>query len=108
MTTNESNRYRDAKLCIAYLSDVYGYEPRDMSSSLAGEFSESAWFERGWMLQGLIAPREVWFFNRAWSLLGLRSQLAGLIAFETRIHGAILAENGVQHLPSFSVGARLA
>ena len=55
--------YRNAELCIAYLADV---ERTDDKSS----FDRSEWFERGWTLQELLAPRTVVFVTKAWQVIG--------------------------------------
>ncbi|KAK1659938.1 hypothetical protein BDP55DRAFT_754968 [Colletotrichum godetiae] len=46
--------YRDAKLCIVYLSD---------------------WFCRGWTLQEMLAPRDLNFFDGTWTYMGTRAEL---------------------------------
>ena len=50
--------YRRSALTIVYLADVYG----------PGRLSSSIWFERGWTLQELLAPRVVLFYTHDWSL----------------------------------------
>ena len=50
--------YRRSALTIVYLADVYG----------PGMLSSSTWFERGWTLQELLAPRAVLFYMHDWSL----------------------------------------
>ncbi|PPJ60919.1 hypothetical protein CBER1_06203 [Cercospora berteroae] len=61
------NWYAQAETCYAYLSDVMfqrhqaGFEPM---------FSNSRWFTRGWTLQELLAPRDVYFFSESWHELG--------------------------------------
>lgn len=50
--------YRRSSLTIVYLADVYG----------PGWLSSSVWFERGWTLQELLAPRAVLFYMHDWSL----------------------------------------
>lgn len=55
--------YRKADVCLAYLRDV----------GQAGdqvEFQQSEWFERGWTLQELLAPRVVVFLTRTWEVIG--------------------------------------
>lgn len=59
--------YRNAHLCLAYLSDV---RPRKEGLD---DFERSAWFERGWTLQELLAPKAVLFLNAAWEPIGLKS-----------------------------------
>ncbi|KAL8913215.1 MAG: hypothetical protein Q9171_001929 [Xanthocarpia ochracea] len=54
--------YQEARVCFAYLSDFPSTEVQTLG--------QSDWFNRGWTLQELIAPRKVQFFNRDWRLLG--------------------------------------
>ncbi|KAK6954855.1 hypothetical protein Daesc_004827 [Daldinia eschscholtzii] len=68
--------YRDSTVCYAYLHDV---KTKDT-------FAQSRWFTRGWTLQELLAPSKVLFFNRCWTVLGDRSELAEVISGITRIH----------------------
>jgi hypothetical protein len=128
--------YRIAKLCLAYLSDVTDglntgdnddidtYIDRAVDSartlrltssasqrrSLRGSgvnFNRSQWFHRGWTLQELIAPAEVWFYQYDWQLLGLRSSLAYRISCITDIDELILQKNGLLCLHSFSVATKM-
>ncbi|PMD12706.1 hypothetical protein NA56DRAFT_638772 [Hyaloscypha hepaticicola] len=71
--------YSCSKICIAYLGDVPDRE-----------FKDSEWFDRGWTLQELIAPKEVLFFDQNWSPLGTKSQLLAELSCKTRIPQAIL------------------
>ncbi|KAI6108188.1 hypothetical protein F5141DRAFT_1121331 [Pisolithus sp. B1] len=50
--------YRQSALTVVYLSDV-----ADTDS-----FVNSEWFNRGWTLQELLAPRTILFYTRDWSL----------------------------------------
>ncbi|XXH00958.1 hypothetical protein Hte_007309 [Hypoxylon texense] len=87
--------YRDSHVCYAYLFDV---ETKDM-------FANTRWFSRGWTLQELLAPSEVVFFDRRWSVLGNRKTLAGLISDTTRIHlGALTDRSTIQ---SYSIAQRM-
>jgi hypothetical protein len=55
--------YLQADVCLAYLRDV----------EEAGDevkFQQSEWFERGWTLQELVAPRVVVFLTRTWEVIG--------------------------------------
>lgn len=92
--------YRNATVCIAYLSDV-SFEHRRMV------IRNSKWFRRGWTLQELIAPDDVWFYSEDWQFLGLRSALAPLIASITNISDAVLGEKSQHRIGEFSVAARL-
>ena len=49
--------YRRSSLTIVHLADV----------SDDGALSSSVWFERGWTLQELLAPRAMLFFTQDWS-----------------------------------------
>lgn len=97
--------YRDARLCIAYLGDVPG---RDDVAATDSGFDLSKWFTRGWTLQELIAPREVLFYRRDWSFMGLRSSLANRITGITGIAEDILSDHILENVGRFSVAARLA
>nr|OQO32621.1 hypothetical protein B0A51_00185 [Rachicladosporium sp. CCFEE 5018] len=55
--------YRDAALCVAFLSDVEGVDG-------LVEFDRSTWFKRGWTLQELLAPYLVLFVNSSWEVIG--------------------------------------
>lgn len=45
--------YQGSKICIAYLEDV----PQKL-------LTDSVWFDRGWTLQELIAPKALTFFDK--------------------------------------------
>ncbi|KAF1808396.1 HET-domain-containing protein, partial [Eremomyces bilateralis CBS 781.70] len=80
--------YKRAKICYAYLEDV-GSESED-EEQRESAFAKSRWFTRGWTLQELIAPPEIWFFSREWNGLGKRSDLAGALSSATGIDPYIL------------------
>lgn len=61
--------YHNAELCLAYLADVKTGE--GMSS-----FEKSVWFERGWTLQELLAPRTVVFLTKEWQVIGHKGDSA--------------------------------
>lgn len=70
--------YGRADKCYAYLSDVKtshdvrtGTTPR-MPQAAPHVFT-SRWFTRGWTLQELIAPRDVYFYDQSWKLIGTRN-----------------------------------
>ncbi|KAK4611479.1 Vegetative incompatibility protein HET-E-1 [Fulvia fulva] len=89
--------YRNAELCIAYLADV----------EEQGSLKSSVWFERGWTLQELLAPRIVVFVTDQWQVIGnkgssshscsitpLGSDLTGTIAAKTGIPTQVLSDWG--------------
>ena len=55
--------YRNAELCLAYLADVEIVEDKS-------GFKQSEWFQRGWTLQELLAPRTVVFVTKSWQVIG--------------------------------------
>ncbi|KAJ0109574.1 hypothetical protein J7T55_014136 [Diaporthe amygdali] len=83
--------YRDAKLCITYLSDVIrkGAGAEDFINE-AGH--PSVWFSRGWTLQELLAPRHLEFFDKNWDPMGDRAELAEHIEKITRIQSIYLKD----------------
>jgi len=80
--------YRDAEICYAYLSDVFG--PLEEASNMAA-FRFSKWFTRGWTLQELLASDELMFFDKDWLPIGTKDEL-----FET-----ISSVTGIKHLFNF-------
>ncbi|KAH9893492.1 hypothetical protein C8Q73DRAFT_535123 [Cubamyces lactineus] len=81
--------YTQSDVCLAYLADVEDAaddNPRGEDSS----FRRSRWFTRGWTLQELIAPSEVLFFSRNWSVVGTKYDLADVIEATTNIDYAVL------------------
>lgn len=69
--------YAQSSKCYVYLADFkapslgdsrypFRLHPNDTS------FYNCRWFDRGWTLQELIAPRKVEFFDQDWQLIGTR------------------------------------
>jgi hypothetical protein len=92
--------YSDASICIAYLSDV-SFE------DAINEFRRSHWFSRGWTMQELIAPDDVWFYSKDWQFLGLRSVLASETASITSIDDSVFYQHCQLKISRLSVAARL-
>ncbi|KAF7525069.1 hypothetical protein G7054_g11197 [Neopestalotiopsis clavispora] len=94
--------YRNASVCYAYLSDVSTSDgPLELSSS----FGQSRWFRRGWTLQELIAPRTLRFYDKEWTCLGTKRELAHLIVDITGIPRPFLL--GMAELRDSSVAQRM-
>lgn len=55
--------YANAEICYAYLFDV----------GEGHSFERRSWFTRGWTLQELLAPKQLFFFNKEWNWIGYRS-----------------------------------
>ena len=81
--------YQQADSCYAYLSDFeYG-----------GRLSACRWFTRGWTLQELIAPSDVWFFDKSWMSVGSRNVLKNQLESITGVPREILGH----HAPLSSI-----
>lgn len=81
--------YRDAKLCITYLSDVVRKgDGREDFTCEAGH--PSVWFSCGWALQELLAPRHLEFFDKNWDPIGDRAGFAEQIEKITNIQSKYL------------------
>ncbi|OWT43404.1 ankyrin repeat-containing protein [Pochonia chlamydosporia 170] len=87
--------YFKAERCYAYLADV-------MSKDAIGK---SEWFTRGWTLQELLAPSEVYFVDKHWNYLGTKKSLQQVISDCTGIPLAILS--GDEDLEAASVAQRM-
>lgn len=76
--------YGDAKLCIAYLSDVHpGAASKD-------DLKSSRWFKRGWTLQELIAPAVLVFFDAHWNQIASKKELKTTIHAITGIPSILM------------------
>ena len=89
------NWYRNAAICLAYLSDVES----------DANFSESRWFTRGWTLQELLAPKKVYFYTSSWKCIGDKEALAVDISRKTNITQDILVD--VEFMWSTSIARRM-
>ncbi|KAI1127615.1 heterokaryon incompatibility protein-domain-containing protein [Nemania abortiva] len=94
--------YKTATVCYAYLYDVKVGEDLNKPGS---RFSESCWFQRGWTLQELIAPRIVQFYDSDWNELGSKRGLATVLHSITRIPRIFLL--GTDRLSNASVAQRM-
>ena len=80
--------YFSAAVCYGYLYDVkWVASGRQISESTDPERvgKESAWFERGWTLQELLAPQNMEFYDAGWNFMGTRKNLADLLHQRTHI-----------------------
>ncbi|KAK7446717.1 hypothetical protein VKT23_014412 [Stygiomarasmius scandens] len=97
--------YQNAEICYAYLVDA---ENRyDVAGWLWGEIilGGSEWFQRGWTLQELVAPRTVIFFNKRWEYIGDKHRLRYIIHYKTTIPSAVLS--GKQSIQDIDVLDRM-
>ena len=88
--------YERSARCYAYLQDVR--EPHGTPGSagypkeLADRLAQSRYWTRGWTLQELIAPAEVWFYDELWEFVGTRSGLSTDVARITCIDRDMLID----------------
>lgn len=66
---------------------------------------DSEWFERGWCLQELLAPNHMEFYDRNWTYMGTRAELAEAIAAITRIKPEYLT--GEEDFRKASIAAKM-
>jgi hypothetical protein len=100
--------YQNATKCYAYLPDVLVRESASsgtlIESTWEPAFRSSRWFQRGWTLQELLAPRITEFFSEEWEKLGDKVSLKSFLREITGIpHKAL---DGAP-LSQFSVAERL-
>lgn len=87
--------YFQAERCYAYLADANSVEA----------IPKSEWFTRGWTLQELLAPSEVYILDQNWTDLGTRDSLQDMISRVTNIPRDILT--GKEDLESASAAQRM-
>jgi hypothetical protein len=97
--------YQSAQTCYAYLADVTDSKVHFAHDGEESQFIRTRWFERGWTLQELIAPKQVRFFNADWDYVGDKSALSGIITKVTGIPTDILL--GTSPIDSASIAQRM-
>ncbi|KAL8934367.1 MAG: hypothetical protein Q9216_005947 [Gyalolechia sp. 2 TL-2023] len=106
--------YYRATVCYAYLSDVEWSPSRRQMSKTLDEAAqkdkdrpnqESVWFERGWTLQELLAPRYMEFYDRNWNFMGTKESLADFLESVTGIAKSYLT--GASDFRQASVATRM-
>ncbi len=88
--------YSDADRCYTYLFDV---------PKLKATVQESEWFERGFTLQELLAPAEVFFLDDEWNDIGTKKILQEVVAERTGIPADILS--GAADIDTASIAQRM-
>ena len=87
--------YSLARICYGYLRDV----------SDEKVLHHSIWFQRGWTLQELIAPRFLIFLSQTWQVLGSKADFAESLESRVRIPATVLRLE-VSHA-DFSIAQRM-
>jgi hypothetical protein len=98
--------YHNAEKCYVSLSDVKNNSLEGHGSSRRrwkAAFRKSRWFDRGWTLQELLAPRSVEFFSKEGELLGDKQNLKDTISEITGIPSDALLG---KQMSEFSVAER--
>lgn len=93
--------YRTAIVCYAYLEDVATLEEPHGPDV----FTESRWFRRGWTLQELLGPRNVFFYGQRWAKLGEKLSLIELLETASGISRDYLT--GERSIGSASIAKRM-
>ena len=83
--------YEKAEVCYAYLIDVPPLDP----VLIEKKFRNARWFQRGWCLQELIAPRVVEFYAWDWTEVGTKRSLESLIVKITGIFPIVLRDASI-------------
>ncbi|RFU80416.1 vegetative incompatibility het-e-1 [Trichoderma arundinaceum] len=92
--------YSCAHVCYVYLSDV-----PDDDDARGSKFQTSRWFQRGWTLQELLAPKNLRFFNAEWRCIGTKRSKCTIIKNITQVPRQFLL--GITELNSASVAQRM-
>ncbi|KAI0708165.1 heterokaryon incompatibility protein-domain-containing protein [Cerioporus squamosus] len=94
--------YALAAICYGYLRDVdsvfFSQEDLEADRDLPdpyghprySPFRRSIWFQRGWTLQELVAPRFFFFLSSSWEVIGTKADLAELLEQRCGIPAAVL------------------
>lgn len=93
--------YANAKVCYAYLNDVTADDITPFWTKIA----ESLWFTRSWTLQELLAPADVVFYDKTFSRLGSKHEIASRKQNLKSIPADVLADP--QNLLLYPVAVRL-
>ncbi|EXJ61947.1 hypothetical protein A1O7_02379 [Cladophialophora yegresii CBS 114405] len=91
--------YRDAARCYVFLSDL---EP---GSDVGNAMKVCRWYNRGWTLQELIAPKDLRFYNQKWEFVGTKTYFKSSVSAITGIDEEVLIDCTV--LPDIPVGRRM-
>ncbi|KIW13670.1 hypothetical protein PV08_08861 [Exophiala spinifera] len=90
--------YKNSVVCYAFLYDFAAPEGID-------KMLKSRWFSRGWTLQELIAPQDVFFYDRDWHYFDCRSDRFSEISLATHISMGLLG--GFESIDDYSVAVKM-
>ncbi|KAI6143796.1 heterokaryon incompatibility protein-domain-containing protein [Pisolithus tinctorius] len=106
--------YANSDCCYAYLHDTDAKTlPTKPDNDKFAEFNGwPKWFSRGWTLQELIAPENLYFFNQRWEYISGKRDSARALSVITRIsediflHGLSWANPSVAQIMSWAADRR--
>ncbi|KAI1280225.1 heterokaryon incompatibility protein-domain-containing protein [Xylaria sp. FL0933] len=93
--------YQDAAFCVAFISDLPSPPNTAMINlDFERQFPHCRWLTRGWTLQELIAPSQVFFYDSTWTFRGAKQDWKPLLFMETGVDESILDDpNGLRLIP---------
>ncbi|KAK0701229.1 heterokaryon incompatibility protein-domain-containing protein, partial [Lasiosphaeris hirsuta] len=102
--------YKKARVCYTYLGDLPDSpngDPKSRSArhQLQADLGRCRWFNRGWTLQELIAPRVVEFYDCSWTMRGTKALLCSEISCITDIDMEVLSNK--THLSTIPVARKM-
>jgi hypothetical protein len=96
--------YQCSSVCFALLDDVEIPVDWQFYQEHIKTFKRSEWFTRGWTLQELIAPKNLDFYSKSFTLLGEKRELLQILHEVTQIDSYALCNGNVLR---FSVARRM-
>lgn len=66
--------YKNSRTCYVYLADIPPASEANYQTRHT-RFKKSEWWQRGWTLQELLAPRHLEFYDSSWTRFGARHEL---------------------------------
>src|SRR5262245_53601739 len=84
--------YRNSKVHYVYPADV---DSPLQDDSYISAFRSSRWFSRGWTLKEILAPENMVFFSKDWTLLWTKQELCEHISAATGIRRVCLESSEV-------------
>jgi hypothetical protein len=84
--------YAKSDLCIAYLDDIEdsAQELQQLDSNEDSYLNRAIWFTRGWTLQELIAPKDIYFYSKGWKQLGTKITMSREVSAASGVKEQIL------------------
>ncbi|KAI6098442.1 hypothetical protein EV401DRAFT_2147474 [Pisolithus croceorrhizus] len=84
--------YENSRKCYTYLHDVDVFPTTPHNETFTESEGWPEWFSWGWMLQELIAPMDLHFFNKDWQYIGDKRGLSFILATITHVSFGVLED----------------